>query len=270
MKIIRNLPFEDYCRIKAMNASMLVHGKRSLLALEHYYKNGDNRNTDEMRVGHFGHSLVFEPMTVESKYCKWEGKQRRGKEWDNFIEANPGKTPIKAEEWLVGLKMRDSLLECRATACLIRGGLPEVTIKWKHKNFPMKCRFDMWHRDQNILVDLKTTGNPTPTGFGRTAANLDYPFKLGLYAHVIKLITGSWPIVELPVVATTPPHESTVYTVPHYIIEDGANRAIKMMDLYLDCRRKNNFTGIQCDELRLPEWATPDLDESEIEWSSEL
>lgn len=273
IQVIEGMPFEEYARLKAMNASTLKHGARSMAALKHIYENGDDRDTDAMRTGRYIHAVVFEPDTLNEKYA-YNDDNRNSSKYKKFAAQNEHRTILKSADRKQAEIIRNAMRLHPSLKHYLEGGKAELTITFKYKMHPMKIRIDKIFDDLRVIFDLKTTVDPRPFRFQRVAANKDYCFSLGLYARVVKELTGYWYGCSLGVVPTTPPYEADAacVTIPHHYIEDGANRAFKMMDIYLECRSKNHFPGIGNYELQLPEWAEPEheLITENVEWGNEL
>ena len=78
------IPFDDYCRIKAVNWSSLKHlWLGSPLHYKHHIESNDDDDTTGRQLAREVHRLVLEPDS-KADYVIWEGGDRRGAAWKAF------------------------------------------------------------------------------------------------------------------------------------------------------------------------------------------
>ena len=78
---------------------------------------------------------------------------------------------------------------------LLQGGKPEVSVFWQDEDTgeECRCRPDYWNDGYNIIVDLKTTQDASPTGFAKSIANYRYHVQAAFYMQGVYAATGKYP-----------------------------------------------------------------------------
>lgn len=129
------------------------------------YKIGEKETTRPMLFGSFGHAIVFEPETLDTKYAIAPLCDRRttvGKQaWNEFCEANSGKIIITAQEHQTAKVIQDALFSNRAS----RWVLDQVTetekkITWQYDGFDWIGYVD--GKGDGIMLDLKILADASP------------------------------------------------------------------------------------------------------------
>lgn len=68
--ITKNMTWSDYCDLRLMNGSTLVHGFKSMLRLRRAIYEGFPEETDAMRLGTGIHTLLLEPKEFEKRFAR--------------------------------------------------------------------------------------------------------------------------------------------------------------------------------------------------------
>ncbi len=103
----------DYASIDAVNFSTMKYMAKSPRHYRYACEN-PSATTQPMRLGDASHTATLEPMRFTRDYAVYEppeGKtDRRGtKAWDEFLEANPGRTVLKQDEFDNAMRIRDAV-----------------------------------------------------------------------------------------------------------------------------------------------------------------
>jgi len=144
----------------------------------------------------------------------------------------------------------------------------EVPIEWRFGDDLCKGRLDKVVRSDNggcdLIVDLKTTADASPWGFGRSAAKYDYHTRAAWYADGYSEATRRHARFVLVAVETKPPFDVVVYSVPPHVMEAGRAVYRRLLDRWRQCSGDDYWPGIADDELELelPRWA---LGEAQID-----
>ena len=152
---------------------------------------------------------------TDGKPWNWKSSKHRD-ERDAFLADNPGKVLITEEEEAEVQAVSDAVERNPEALQLINAeGRRECSIFWTDPatGIRLKCRPDIL-TDDNILVDLKTTRNPTPEAFAKAASDLGYYRKAALYSAGVAKITGEIPKYRWIAVGNTPPYDCYVYEPP--------------------------------------------------------
>ena len=108
-------------------------------------------------------------------------------------------------------------------------GANEQTILWHHAETGMllRCRLDSvrWLDSMTaVIVDLKTTNDPSPDAFSKAIARFGYHRQAAFYMDAVKALRpGVEVFYELIAVRSTPPYETACYSlIEEPPAEDGA------------------------------------------------
>lgn len=176
-------------------------------------------------------------------------------EWD---AVNSHRQILNQEQWDAVHKAAKAIKEHPAASKLINAGRAEQSIYW---NDPLtgelcRCRPDWW-RDDNIVVDLKTTENASKDGFAKSIANFRYDVQAAFYLDGIEAATGKRPRGFVFVaIEKKPPFAVGVYVLDAETLD--AARAVYQKDLqaYAACQQSGEWPGYgdKIQTINLPAW----------------
>jgi hypothetical protein len=269
-----NMSRADYDRRGEVNWSTLkliakspAHYHAALLA-------SVSEDTDARQRGRAVHCAVLEPARFRSDFVTWTGKVRNGRAWDDFQRQNAGKEIITQSMTDAALTMARAASATPAARPYLMGGRSEATLLWTYQRatlgglpgFSVECRSRLdFIADCGALVDLKTTRDASPSGFGREVARYSYHAQAAFYQDAYFAVTGKrLPYVFVAIEAASP-HVGAVYRATDAAFELGRNLYVDLMDRLNACQRDNRWPGYGDGEmdLELPAWLAPDDDESE-------
>lgn len=230
--------------------------------------------TAAMRLGSAVHVAVLEPELFGSIYVVWEGGRRAGKAWEAFCEEHAGREILTLDEYERCVAMQARVRQHPIAGPYVRGGQSEVTILWEETLpavsdqpaivTPMRGRIDYLRDD--VIVDLKTTRDGSPDGFGREVWRLRYHTQLAIYQAGVKAITGKLLPVKIVTVESEAPHVVTVYDMPEHVLEIGREEYRALLS-HLDwCKREGRWPGYSDTEteILLPRWVMPRGEDDDI------
>lgn len=195
---------EDYHRGPGVSKSHLdAIAGLSPLHYWHKYLN-PNREPEEPTpakvMGTAVHGAILEPDLFPSVTAVAPADINRrtnaGKaEWEAFLKENAGKTILTADDYKVCLGIRDAVHRHPIAAGLLTGGKAEQSFYAVDSETGelIKCRTDYLHDSGAMIVDVKTTDDASPTGFGKSAANYRYPLQTAWYNGVLDSCFGEHP-----------------------------------------------------------------------------
>lgn len=261
----------DYNALQGHNFSTLKEFARSPLHYQHRLTT-PRPDTYSLSFGHASHVAVLEPERFLREYVLWQAKDedgktrhRRGKVWEAFQAANPGKTIIRDEEYDQAIALKDAVRADDVAMRYLAAGRPEVALTWTdaETGLPCKGRID-WEGKVDgypVIVDLKSARDPGQRAFGRSCAIYQYHVQLAFYADGYEAATGKFPRVVIVAVESTPPHDVVTYIVPAEILEIGRDEYRKWLVRFQECTRDRTWfgsgNGIE-QTLSLPAWAVPE------------
>lgn len=176
-------------------------------------------------------------------------------EWD---AVNSHRQILNQEQWDAVHKAAKAIKDHPAASKLIGAGKAEQSVYW---NDPLtgelcRCRPDWW-RDDNIVVDLKTTENASKDGFAKSIANFRYDVQAAFYLDGIELATGKRPRGFVFVaIEKKPPFAVGVYVLDAETLD--AARLVYQKDLqaYAACQQSGEWPGYgdKIQTINLPAW----------------
>lgn len=226
--------------------SLSSSGARMLLTCPAAYRYtvdhpDDGSSTDYFDIGTVVHTLVLgvgRPMR-ELPFDKWNSDAAK-KARDEAIAA--GEVPLKPSEAAQARAMAKAVHDHPLAAALLRDGEPELSLWWQDRatGVMLRARPD-WtptvnRRRRLILTDLKTSKDPRPSEFGRTAASFGYHMQAAWYPDGAReLDLDPDPAFVFVLVGKTPPYPVSVVELDADAIELGRRRNRRAINLYADC-----------------------------------
>ena len=149
------------------------------------YWNKTFKATDAQKFGSLIHKLILQPETFSYEFAVFEGKARRGKEWEAFSALNEGKTIIKAQEVDDANKIIQNAMKNKVFNEMIQKATAvEKELNWSHKDVKFKGYADIIseYNNRKCVIDIKTT---TDAGrrFERDLMYNDYKMQLAMYTE---------------------------------------------------------------------------------------
>lgn len=233
----------------------------------HRYLNPDREPqepTPAMVLGSAIHSIVLEPDLFATGYVANPGIERRsnaGKaEYAAFEAENKGKIILSDDDYQSCLAVRDAVHMHPVAAGLLTGGKAEQSfyaIDPEHGEL-IKCRTD--YLTGSMIVDLKSTEDASPDGFGKSAANFRYPVQTAWYNDVMDAAFGEHPEhwVFLAV-EKKPPYAIGIYFAQPEAVQRARVAARRDLQRIVEAKRSGQFPdyGIEALPLSLPAWWKP-------------
>ncbi len=253
----------DYFALPHVNQSTLkAYGKSPKHAR---YQETHPRDSTAMALGRAAHCMILQPGEFDSRFCAFDGKVRRGKQWDAFKAANSDLQILTASELDHVQAMAKSVKNHLAASELLVGGTAEQTVLWDCEGTPCKARFD-YHQAFSV-IDLKTTRDASPDAFGRDAWQFGYHIQAAFYVdalrHACPGLANANPGPDFKIIAveSAAPHDVVVYTLDREIIEAGRRRYLELLSAYKSCVGFDQYPGISAEPLALtvPGYAHKDV-----------
>lgn len=284
MSQLVDMPNEKYHATPAISASWLKLLSKSPRHLWHAYINPDRKpsvQTQAMMLGSLTHTLVLEPIKLESEYIIIpEGIDKRTKDGKALfaeIEAS-GKTPVKQIDFD----------ECKAYADALNADdgffftrtCPHVNEKsyfWDDDETGLACKFrpdtlvfPCEPYPNGAITDVKTAVSASPAEFGRQFFNLGYHIQAAHYAigYMHAIGTDELPDVIFEVVEKSEPYLTMCYTVPESVIEYGLEERARLISIAAECFKTGIWPGYS--ETMFTPLMVPSYIEREINEAGEI
>ena len=248
--------FNQYKAIKAINATSIKAGQKSMLHMHEAMTGESKEQTPAMRWGSLVHKAILEPAEFAALVCVYEGV-KRGKDWEAFKLENNLDFVVSLDEKERLEDIRDAVHNNTHAHDLISHCIKEMTIEWEGEYGAAKARLDGYDVFAGI-IDLKTAKNITPDGFARQFISLGYDLQVGWYVEGAMIAGNRQELPNVTIIAVEPiaPYDVAVYTVPRAIVELGRKRARKLAIEYRFCEAEDRFPGVSegVNELVMPDW----------------
>jgi exodeoxyribonuclease VIII len=238
------------------------------------------KQTPALLMGSAVHMAVFEPQDFMKKFVvindtaiiaeiggKAPKQTNRYKEWlQDFARENAGKTILSSEDFEKCLKIKEAVYNHPTAALLLEGGVAEQRVDWlwqgEDKNFnpiQVKCKSKMdWQSHNGFIVDLKTTEDASPAGFGKSIFNYRYDVQGAFYTDAYRQATGNEPrgFIFIAVEKSAPYAVALYYLTPEQIAR-GRREYEADLRTYHECLISGEFPayGIDIKPAQLPAWA---------------
>lgn len=253
-RIIPDLPRSAYDKAEGLNASSIVPGVKSMKHMRYSIQNPKDA-TPQMRWGNLVHSVLLEPERFERDCVVWDGA-KRGNAWKEFLEeTEEGKEIITAEESEILQSTIEAFTANKAAVDLFRDCSKECSFFWETPQYgKAKSRLDGY--SPNLIAELKTTNDISPTGFQRIAAKLLYHVRAGWYQVGVRELIGRLLPVYVACIEADPPHDIVVYEYSEEALAVGRDVSQAVAKKYRECEANGVYPGV-CEDVRtlkLPDW----------------
>lgn len=240
------------------------------LSPRHYWHRYLNPNrepedpTPALLLGSAVHSAILEPDDFKSQVIESPGFDRRSNSgkaaYAEFYAKHAGKIVLEPKEFAACIAIRDAVHSHPVASGLLRGGRPEQSFYAVDKETGelIKCRTDYIHDSGAMIVDVKTTDDASPDGFGKSSANFRYPVQTAWYHHVLDEAYGEHPEQWVFLaVEKNPPYAIGIYFTEHDVVTQGAIAARRDFLRIVEHRRSGVWPdyGMDPQPLKLPAWA---------------
>lgn len=169
----------------------------------HRYLNPDRdpeQPTPAKILGTAIHAIILEPDLFTSGYVANPGIERRsnaGKaEYAAFVAEHKGKIILEDEGYQACLRIRDAVHKHPLAAGLLRAPGKSEQSFWAldpDTGELIKCRYDRLQDGGGVALDVKSTEDASPAGFGKSVWNYRYFLQPPWYFDVLDILYGETP-----------------------------------------------------------------------------
>lgn len=273
MKGVYQMERAEYDAIQATNFSKLKNMARSPA----HYRHGlvaPDVDTRPKRRGRVSHLAIYEPELFAQAVAVWPHR-KQGKVWDVFAEAHANQEIMTTAEHEQCLAIAAAVRSHVSAGPYVAGGRAEATVLWTHTvpgigalpGYAIECKARLdFLSNVGAIVDLKTTRDASPGGFGRQVHAYRYYMQAAFYVDGYAAATGRTLPYVLVAVEAAPPHVVQVYRVTEDVLEFGRAEYRALLERLHACREDNVWPGYGEGEmdLELPRWAIPRADDEDL------
>ena len=259
----------DYHAIKALSNSSLSVLKRSPTEFYKRFVTEDpkERMTVEesgaMLLGSAVHMLALEPERFDVQYVVLDGPinksldppkpyGRKTKAFDKWLDAEMMQQSRKIlihEEFAESLAIAKAF-QAHPTIAAIMASRAEKLFESEYGlqyegscNFrvDLKCKIDFVCPSERLIIDLKTTSDPSPYAWGWSAEDFGYHRQAAIYSDAMQAKYGKPFRFLFGVVRSKEPYEAAVYELDAESINRGRSEYEALIEECIDRKAKNDW-----------------------------
>ena len=254
--IYPNLLNENYHKDPALSKGML---DKLAISAAHYKAAMEEKSepTPAMMFGSAFHCAVLEPDRYKKEYISMpKGVDKRAKEGKEFIREFDLTHKILSFDDAQTIESMISATNNNVTArSLLSKGESEVSYFWKHRlGFMCKCRPD--HRQDDILIDVKTTIDASLNRFPKSIADFKYHWQGAWYLEGVRTNGIDVKYFLIIAIEKTPPYAVAIYRVSPQDIYLAEEEIKPLLDYYVECEATNTWPAYpdKVQAIDLPAW----------------
>lgn len=258
MEVIFDLPAQEYHAREACSASLL---QRLEDASPFEAKFSEFETTPAMLKGTVAHLNFLEPCAFNSDVIRVDCSTRATNIYKEVVSINPSKICLPKAEYDEILAMRPALQKSNTAQSFLKHSVGnEVSVFWEscewtdgdglchrlESSIKCKARIDLLSifekENIGVVVDYKTTNNPSPKAFKRNCHSLGYHRKACWYLEAMRLYRPDldWRFVWIAQ-GSKAPYSVTCHEVDSSWLDLAANQLLKPVKIYEECIRLNDW-----------------------------
>ena len=251
--LVYDLPFAEYQQREGLNASLIVHGRTSMLHMQ-AAMHEPCAPSAAMALGTAAHYVLLEGGGLVA--CD---ARRGSKEWLSAIEtAGNESLVLKRDVYDAVHRMRDVAMTNKDIEYIINNSTREVSMFWRGKYGLAKGRIDIL--GNSFFADYKTTADATPEAFFRVSERMGYHIKMGYYAEGLEAKAHKAADVSVIIVQESkPPYDCGVIEIPPAIIRTGREQAVDIATRWQIAQKTGVYQGLYANgriQYERPRYAT--------------
>ena len=219
--------------------------------------------TPEMRFGSLLHTFVLEPSFLGSRFVVAPECDRRTKEgkaiWADFQETLIGRTIVDEDDMKRCSGIVDAMVRNPGVQRLVN--LPshvEYELFFERCYVPCKAKLDLLSMDCGVIVDLKTSNDPSPTGFQKSVVNYGYHRQAAMYIDAVQDSLGIDCRMVFIVVNKKAPFVAAIYELSSDLLNAGRMELDGLLEEYKRRSATGNWVSDWADgsvhEIDKPKW----------------
>jgi hypothetical protein len=265
--IYHGMSFEEYRAIKAINASAIKQGVKSMAAMKAELEDAqedEGVNPSYLDLGTAIHAMMLQP-ELDGVTC-YDGPVRRGKAYDAFVEANPGKLVMTQSDYNAARVHSSAALKNRTIRHLLHKAEREMVLKWGSETIQYKARLDAYDATNGILIDLKTARDIDAMRFGRAFFGLGYDIQMAWYRRGLRAHGLPCNAVKVIAVENGDQVDSVVFDVPRAQLDKAEVKIEEILNRYALAVAQGVYpgkhNGAEEVPLCIPSWEEIEMDMS--------
>lgn len=219
--------------------------------------------TPEMRFGSLFHTFVLEPGCVEHRFVVAPQCDRRTNEgkaiWSSFQENLNGRTIVEESDFKRCNDIVDAMQRNPGVQRLVN--LPayaEYELFFERCNVECKAKLDLLSMDCGLIIDFKTSNDPSPNGFQKSVINYGYHRQSAMYIDAARDSLGIECRMVFVVVNKKAPFVAAIYELSSELLNAGRMELDGLLEEYKRRSATNNWVSDWADgsvhEIAKPKW----------------
>lgn len=255
------MPGDEYHAVEAMSAS---GAKKILRSPAHYrlMRTEPSEATEAMQFGTAVHCGLLEPERFAGAVLIAPEINKRTKdgkaEWAAFRLANAGSIVLSPADYNRAHACIDAVNRHPAASRLLDGAQREVSLFWRDGEYGVPCKARIDARNHGGLIDVKSTIDASPEGFGKQVANMLYHVQGWHYWAGSEAVFDESPqFFGFIAVENEPPHAVACYTLPREALQAGRRLMDEALARYRAALAAGRWQGYPetINPIELPRWA---------------
>lgn len=281
------MDFDDYARTVGVNWSSLKYMSVSPRMYRHRLANPEPRKPS-WTIGGAIHCYVLERESFEKRYVVLDAETIKaaapgrgttaGKaivadhpDWgtasmtsDEYTAAcaalaYPGREAITERQHAICVAAGNAVSGHRGARNLLRGGLAEESLTWTDSDTGLTCKGRLDYLRPDLVVDLKSSRDPSPDKLERDAVNYGYAAQVAMYndgARAAKRLTGDRRPCIIAVRAKDD-FDVAAFELSQEALEVGRGIYRNLLHRLAECIAADYWPGVapELRTLNLPPWA---------------
>lgn len=289
------MDYLSYTAIPAIRWSSLKHMSESPSMFRYRLTHPEPRKKAWV-VGGAIHCAVLEPDTFDDRYViidaktlgeiaparnTKEGKALVGEhpEWSTTAMTSdeyqaacvasefPGKEALTDRQRATALTAGDAVRGHRVARELLRGGCAEESIAWTDERTGLRCKGRLDYLRPDLVIDLKSSRDPSPSKFERDALNYGYAAQVPFYqdgARALGRVVGDRRPCVIAV-RSKDDFDVACFELTQEAFKTGRAIYRGLLDRVAECTAANYWPGVapELRSLNLPPWAVNEIIDNE-------
>ncbi len=252
----------DYHAIKALSNSSLSVLKRSPTEFHKRFITGEmkGQESDAMLLGSAVHMLALEPERFDAEYIVLDGPinpqtgkpygrdTKKFKDWLDSLAIEPNRHVLISSEFAESLAIAKAF-QAHPTIAAIMASRAEKLFESEYAmeyeigddKVEMKCKIDFVCPAERLIIDLKTTSDPSPYAWSWSAEDFGYHRQAAIYSDAMEAKYGGDFRFFFGVVRSKEPYEAAVYELDAESIQRGSEEYSALIQEYVDRKAKNDW-----------------------------
>lgn len=261
--VVYGMPLDEYLAVDALSAT----GLKLLARSPWHFKNRvDTDPTPAMLRGTLAHCAVLEPDAMAQRYVvvpedaprkpsrlQWEAKNPSAESkaamawWLDFQRERGAREIVTFDEFILCQQQLQAIRREPLLSDLLRAGHGEVSVFWIDEPTGIYCKARPDWLPPAIgnsvtPLDLKTSADESPNGFGRAAARLRYDLQAAHYTAGIEAATGLQVRQFIfGAVTSKPPVLAVPYVLTDEIRDQGKDERRELIERLAWCQSENQW-----------------------------